>query len=195
MNFFATFFPLLLTLPSSVLGLPPHSSTSYSAALQTGATTAITESSPLVAFDGPKLSPVVNSSSYDWWYFDAIATDGSNTSVSLTFYTAPVTAFPVLGPIPGNLAVQFVFSFSNGSSFGFIVPATEAVITTLGDGSSGLFTGTGYESSWVGSPDLSYYEISLASETIQGTLILASVCLPIETLPHFIIISLLTGAL
>src|ERR1039458_9542835 len=162
MKLLTTFFPLLLTLTVSVLGTPPPSFTSYSAALQTGATTAITSSSPLIAFDGPKLSPVVNSSSYDWWYFDAVATDGSNTSVSLTFYTAPVTAFPVLGAIPGNLAVQFAVSFSNGSSFGFIVPATEAVITTLGDGSSGLFCGAGYESSWIGSPDLSFYEISLS---------------------------------
>lgn len=44
--------------------------------------------------DGPKITPVVNSTSYDWWYFDAVSNDAS-MGIVVVFYLSTDLGFPL----------------------------------------------------------------------------------------------------
>ncbi len=121
--------------------------------------------------DGPKLS-VINASSYDWWYFDVVAPD-LNTSIAVVFYTASQPAFPFL-PVSDNITTVGIYITSaDGTIYEHYLNATEATITSYGQGSSGVFNGAGAK--WEGTPDLSYYTVRINSEDVSGTLVLKSV--------------------
>lgn len=66
------------------------------------------------------------------------------------------------------------YRFANGTNGTVVLPANGATVTTVGQGSSGIFNGTGW--SWAGSPDLSYYKITLDSPEsgLVGSFILKS---------------------
>lgn len=130
--------------------------------------------STAVGLDGPKVHPI-NSSAYDWWYFDAVGGDGKS-SVVLNFFTATAPAFPFIDFTTVVTSVALWASFPNGTLFRASLPAEQAVVFTRGDGSSGSFDGTGF--SWVGAPDLSKYVVEVNSPTagIKGSLVFESVC-------------------
>jgi hypothetical protein len=108
--------------------------------------------------DGPKLS-AINSTSWDWWYFDVVSPDLKN-SITIVFYTALSTGVYVL--IPSSVVtVVGIYPQINGNTSFFNLDASEAIITTINQGASGVFNGTG--SSFTGSPDLSEYTISINS--------------------------------
>ncbi|CAM1502474.1 Fc.00g044580.m01.CDS01 [Cosmosporella sp. VM-42] len=120
-------------------------------------------------FDAPHVSPI-NASSYEWWYFDAVSDDGL-TSVVFTFYTAPTSGFLGGGPSDNILPATITVGTPGNEYRGFYERryATEAVIEAQGNGASGQWVGTGYE--FRGAPDLSTYEIKVASAShlVNGT--------------------------
>lgn len=67
------------------------------------------------------------------------------------------------------------FLFPNGTTVRVALNATQAVITTVRQGSSGVYTGSGAK--WDGTPDLSYYKVSINSPEngVVGTFDLKSV--------------------
>ncbi len=124
-------------------------------------------------FDGPKVKPV-NSTSFDWWYFDVVDEDASQ-SCTFAFYS---TASSGLGFGPELESINWVHvsgAFSNGTRFDFVLPASTSVVATNGDGSAGSWDGSGI--SWVGTPDLLQYIVTAADPTtgVSGTMKLSSV--------------------
>ncbi|GJE91670.1 hypothetical protein PsYK624_078200 [Phanerochaete sordida] len=119
--------------------------------------------------DAPKTVPI-NGSSFDWWYFDVVSPD-LDYSFVLVFFAATSNGMwantPDVGSaVYGSLGVSLPDgSFIEGDTVG-----SELVVTTLGDGSSGDLVQSGW--SWVGSPDMSLYEVIVDSPSaaIQGTI-------------------------
>lgn len=128
-----------------------------------------TSTTPL---DAPQLS-AVNSTSFDWWYFDVVSTDLTRSLV-IVFYTALPTAFPFLPASSTITKVGVYATYPNGTITGGYLDATEAVITTDGQGASGDFVGSGAK--FQGTPNLSSYSVSItaASRGIVGTFNLTS---------------------
>lgn len=122
--------------------------------------------------DGPQLS-AVNSSSYEWWYFDAVSTDHLS-AITIVFYTALASGFGFIPPSPDVTVIGIDFLFPNGTTGSFMLNATEAIITTVGQGSSACFKNSGAE--WAGAPDLSSYlvEIKAPKSGVAGTFKLRS---------------------
>ncbi|RDL41510.1 uncharacterized protein BP5553_01489 [Venustampulla echinocandica] len=108
-------------------------------------------------FDGPQLS-AVNSTSFDWWYFDAVSPD-LKTSIVVVFFTSLSSGFPFITPSPDVTSVAIFYSFTNGTVGAIGVPASGAVVSTVADGSQGYFKGV--EATWVGAPDMSYYQVDV----------------------------------
>ncbi|KAJ5409116.1 Hydroxyneurosporene synthase [Penicillium cosmopolitanum] len=129
------------------------------------------------SLDAPMLDSI-NSSVFDWWYFDAVSLDDPRESLVLTFFTATADAFPFLDSTQKSVLIAYAWaSFSNGSSWAGYLPATLATVDIGGDGeadgnvSSGMWEDTGFR--WNASKeDLSAYEISVDSPEldVKGTL-------------------------
>ncbi|RFU32394.1 hypothetical protein B7463_g3899, partial [Scytalidium lignicola] len=123
----ATFLPKTVIIPSA-----PANGTSIANYISTAN-----------GLDGPQLSSV-NSSVYDWWYFDAVSPD-LKTSITIVFYTALASGFPSLPDLPETTVVQISSSLPNGSTTSDFLPASEAIVSTTG--SSGSYRGAG--ASWI----------------------------------------------
>lgn len=135
----------------------------------------------LLTLDSPQLS-AINSSVFDWWYFDAVSANDSRESLTVTFFTATATAFPWLPSDETSVLIAYLWaSFANGTVFEDYVPATVALVAGGEDASSpssGNWSSTGF--SWAASKnDLSQYEVVVSSEKLQveGQLSLTSVSL------------------
>jgi hypothetical protein len=126
-----------------------------------------------VGLDGPQLS-AVNSSSYEWWYFDAVS-DDHLSAITIVFYTSLASGFAFIPPTPDATVVGIDFLFPNGTTDSIMLNATEAVITTVGQGSSAVFEKSGAK--WEGAPDLSSYilNINAPESDVIGTFCLKSV--------------------
>lgn len=122
--------------------------------------------------DGPKLS-AINTTAWDWWYFDVVAEDLKTTLV-VVFFMALDSGFPFLEPSTDVDVVGVFYSYPNGDSGLKFLDASEAVIITNKDGSSGEYVGAGAQ--WIGAPDLSKYELKINSPEngIVGTFCLES---------------------
>ncbi|KAJ4490640.1 hypothetical protein J3R30DRAFT_3694346 [Lentinula aciculospora] len=117
------------------------------------------------SFDALKISNV-NSTTYEWYYFDAISDDGSYSAVA-TFFIAPNTAFPFTGS--PTMTLEVLLSIQTPDSDVFYlngVFATDAQVTTDGDGASGIWEGTGL--SFNSSSDMSSYDIVIDSADLMG---------------------------
>lgn len=123
--------------------------------------------------DGPKIEPV-NSSVFDWWYFDAVS-DEDQSSIVVTFFTSSNDGFLFLYPSPIVTPVYIWTSSPTGEVNSWVFDAQDAVVRTLDNGASGSWTGSGV--SWEGSADMSTYTITIdaAEEGISGTFTLQSV--------------------
>lgn len=123
--------------------------------------------------DGPQLS-AVNSSSYEWWYFDAVSQD-LKSAITIAFYTALASGFGFIPPISNVTVVGIDVLFPNGTASSIELTATEAVITTIDQGSSAVYKDTGAK--WHGAPDLSCYEVKINSPEngVVGTFELKSI--------------------
>lgn len=126
-----------------------------------------------VNLDGPQLS-AVNSSSYEWWYFDAVSQD-LKSAITIIFYTALASGFGLISPTSIVTVASVEILFPNGTSSSIELNATEAVITTIDQGSSAVYKDTGAR--WYGAPDLSCYEVKINSpeKGVVGTFELKSI--------------------
>lgn len=125
--------------------------------------------------DAPKIMPI-NSTSWDWWYFDVVSEDVQSSAVVI-FFTAPETGFvfaqaPVQDILEASLSLKLpgvsdVISITNF--------AEKATVITVKNGASGDWAGTGF--SFEGSPDLREYTVSINDEKlgVEGSITFHSV--------------------
>lgn len=125
--------------------------------------------------DAPKIRPV-NSSSFDWWYFDVVSSDpGSLASVVVAFYTTTANAFPFLAPSNTTTVAQIAISFPNGTTFGATVNANGATVTSDENLSSGDWHDSGFK--WTHTGDSTYTVVVDAPDIeVKGTIVFHSVC-------------------
>ncbi|KFA54485.1 hypothetical protein S40293_09550 [Stachybotrys chartarum IBT 40293] len=126
------------------------------------------------SFDAPKVLPV-GDTSYDWWYFDAVADDGVQSLVVVFMQKGENSDFP--GPAL-TAYVQITRTLSNGTAFTETLPVDQGIVSTSGLGTNGLWGNSNL--SWVGAPDLSEYQVRLnaADGTITGLFTLKSIAPP-----------------
>jgi hypothetical protein len=125
--------------------------------------------------DAPELS-LVNSSTWEWWYYDVVAPDQTSSFV-MAFFSAPSPGFTFLPPGLGSMDVVGVWgTFPNGTAFTNYAPASQVTITQSGSSSIGNWEGTGVN--WSGAGDGSSYVVTFDSPVlgVKGTLSLQSVC-------------------
>jgi hypothetical protein len=108
--------------------------------------------------DGPKVSPI-NGTTYDWWYFDAVSDDGTESLV-VVFFTSSAAGFPFEFTSAIDATTVAVFAtYADGTSSLSPLLASSATITSTGNKVSGNWPGAG--ASFEGSSDLSTYSISV----------------------------------
>lgn len=165
------------TIPSLAQPSPAHARFT----IPTHNSTLTTEN--LLTLDAPKLN-TINSSVFDWWYFDAVSESNSAESLTVTFFTATANAFPWLPAAESSVLIAYLWvSFANGTVFEEYVPASVALVGGGGGddarwSSSGNWSASGSGFSWAGlGDDLSRYEVIVSSEKLQveGKLSLSSV--------------------
>jgi hypothetical protein len=141
-----------------------------------GATTAQFYSGDSPFFDGPKLD-FVNGTSFDWWYFDAVSSDGSY-QLTITFYTTVATTLGFATGFGTTNFVSFTALYPNGTEYQQFDFAGPAIVSDGPFGIEGNWTGTGF--TFTGSADLSYYHIDIDSPAlgIDGSVTFQSVCVP-----------------
>lgn len=129
-------------------------------------------------FDGPKITPV-NSTSWDWWYFDVVSEDAQSSAV-VVFYTAPETGFVfAAAPTQNILEASLSLKLPGNEDLIYITNfAEKANVVTVKNGASGEWTGTGF--SFEGSPDMREYTINIDDKTngVKGTVAFHSVTKP-----------------
>ncbi len=108
-----------------------------------------------------------NATSYEWWYFDTVASD---LSASVVFQPSITYGYP-----ESSLDLRFSIAFPDGTEKEFIIPKQSLHLSTIGEASVGV-AGDG-SFSWVGSPSLSTYTINLdlADIGVKGEIQLQSV--------------------
>ncbi|KAF9518995.1 hypothetical protein BS47DRAFT_1337549 [Hydnum rufescens UP504] len=151
----------VLTLLATQLALRGHASIypthtyTLPSTIQSGASSMQTNSrqGPL---DAPKLD-FVNATSFEWWYFDVASYD-SKASIVVVFSSEAVSLAGTPVPSGEINGASISGSFPNGTLFSIDVPAGDATVTTVGEGSSGNWSGSGM--GWVGTPDLSSWTVT-----------------------------------
>ena len=148
------------------------------AAVVNGSSDSIT-TSVAYGFDSPKIRPV-NSSSWDWWYFDVVSEDAQSSAV-VVFYTAPETGFvfaeaPTDSILEASLSVILPGSDGHPETISVVNFAEKATIVTVENGASGEWTGSGF--SFAGTPDMKEYIVTINDEMsgVKGTITYHSVC-------------------
>lgn len=126
--------------------------------------------------DGPRVFPI-NATTFDWWYFDAVSSDGTQ-ALTVIFFTSSYIGFSFdLASAIDPLNVYVFANTGSGLPVSFPVAATSVTIDTVGNGASGTWTGSGI--SFQGSPDLSTYTLTfdktLLNLGIEGSFTLKSV--------------------
>ncbi|KAF3399974.1 hypothetical protein F1880_007998 [Penicillium rolfsii] len=127
------------------------------------------DSRALLPLDSPQIN-LINSSVFDWWYFDAVSASDPRESLTVTFFTSTAAAFPWLPSHESSTLIAYIWaSFANGTIFTDYVPATLARVAggeNASSASSGDWLSTGL--SWAAShDDLSKYEVIISSEKMQ----------------------------
>ncbi|TLD08112.1 hypothetical protein PspLS_12127 [Pyricularia sp. CBS 133598] len=130
-------------------------------------------------FDGIKLTPGNNATSYDWWYFDAVSPT-TNESIVIVFYNAGPDAIDV--PRTAPLYVQITGVFANGTRYALQANATgganfqnnEHGISSVWNGAGSSFAGTNLDA------DNVEYTVTIDNSAIglKGTLGLKAVSRP-----------------
>lgn len=115
--------------PPHVKVIPPH---------VVEGTTAFVDTPRDGPFDGVH-SSIVNESTIEWWYFDASSNEGDQ-GIGVWFMTSDPARIGL--DVPSTNWFLFHSRFSDGEAFDTFVPADEVIIQSIGDGSSGVYTGT-----------------------------------------------------
>ncbi|KZT50380.1 hypothetical protein CALCODRAFT_444714 [Calocera cornea HHB12733] len=114
-------------------------------------------------FDGPKID-FFNATSAQWWYFDAVSSDLTQSIVITFLGNAPGATGTPVGTVPFNF-IEINLQLPDGSLAALSAAAQTITMTTVADGSSAVFNGAGY--SWSGAPDLSNILIKI-NDTLNG---------------------------
>ncbi|KAJ5657378.1 Hydroxyneurosporene synthase, partial [Penicillium longicatenatum] len=133
----------------------------------------------ILSLDVPQISKVT-STSFDWWYFDAVSTENPAESLTVILFTSAASAFPWLDPSESSVLIAYLWAtFANGSVFQEYVPAKLAVIDEGQTGKflqqgSGTWDGSGFR--WVSGNEDSVYKVVVKSEEmgVHGTFTLNS---------------------
>ncbi|KAJ7124603.1 hypothetical protein C8R43DRAFT_1030984 [Mycena crocata] len=163
MQFFLPYHPAMISHIPWLIGalwvaLTAAMRVSNISSATSNATSTASFTSTTIDLDGPKIS-AVNSSAFDWWYFDVVSTDqGSLASVVVVFYTTIAAAFPFFPPFESVTLAQIAVSFPNGTLSSIFVPAEGATVSSDGNASSGDWHGSGLK--WTHDGD-SLYSISV----------------------------------
>ena len=120
---------------------------------------------PLSSFDGPQIVEG-NTTSFDWWYFDAVNADGTS-GVTIVFYRTGVAG--IHQPLD---YVEVTLVQPDGSTFTDTFAANSSNVTACGYGASGVWNAAG--ASFLGTPDLSTYIVHLNNNVIEGNMTIRS---------------------
>ncbi|GFN11570.1 hypothetical protein AtubIFM54640_004026 [Aspergillus tubingensis] len=107
----------------------------------------VPDSTHLADLESPKLSEV-NTTVFEWWYFDAISSTNPNASIVLTFFTTTATAFPAVPQNLSSVLLTYVWAtLPNGTTVSQNIVPIDASVMGDRDVSSGGWEGTG---GWAG---------------------------------------------
>ncbi|KAF7712413.1 Uncharacterized protein PECH_004338 [Penicillium ucsense] len=126
----------------------------------------------LSILDAPQLS-MINSSVFDWWYFDIVSISDPRETVTVTFFTSTANAFPWLPTNESSVLIAYLWvSFSNGTVFEDYVPATVATVQepgTEGTGISGVgnWSSTGFSWTSTNTDSSRYTKVMVSSDKLQ----------------------------
>ncbi|KAJ3551130.1 hypothetical protein NM688_g4908 [Phlebia brevispora] len=109
-------------------------------------------------FDGPYVAGL-NDTTSDWWYFDAISSDLNYTLVVTFFAATPDGLWPTTPDLGSATYLLLFLTLPDGTLLEGAAIGEELAIVTVEDGSSGVLGNT--SNFWVGSPDMTSYEVSL----------------------------------
>ncbi|KAK1044526.1 hypothetical protein LTR74_018276 [Friedmanniomyces endolithicus] len=131
------------------------------------------------SLNGPKVHPV-NSTNFDWWYFDAVSSNvhgGDLSSIVINFYTASPGGIETVSNTSTVLDTSISGIWANGSAFGFDAYPSGAVIFTEGNSSDGRWGGY---SPWTSAEGRTKYAIEFSDPTagVLGYMILKSTAPP-----------------
>ncbi|GFF82314.1 hypothetical protein IFM53868_03431 [Aspergillus udagawae] len=137
-----------------------------------------TPSNLLSTLSEPKVRPI-NTTVFDWWYFDAVSSSTPNVSIVVTLFTSTPTAFPFLPPSNASsssvLLAYLWISFANGTSYAAFADASLATVDAAGGAIRGVWHGSGF--SWTGSEE-GKYEIVIDGAGVNGSMRLSSAANP-----------------
>ncbi|PYH71174.1 uncharacterized protein BO88DRAFT_451848 [Aspergillus vadensis CBS 113365] len=117
----------------------------------------VPDSTHLADLESPKLSEV-NTTVFEWWYFDVVSSTNPNASIVLTFFTTTSRAFPAVPPNLSSVLLTYVWAtLPNGTTVAQNIVPIDASVMGDRDVNSGGWEGTGgwsgresgYEA-WVG---------------------------------------------
>jgi len=114
----------------------------------------------LGSFDGPKME-FFNQNSAQWWYYDVVSNDLSQSVVITFLGNAPGATDTPAGEVSFNF-IEVNLQLADGTLVALGVESQAIIMTTVGDGSSAVFNQSGY--SWTGTADVSTYTINIADE-------------------------------
>ncbi|KAI1478990.1 hypothetical protein F4774DRAFT_426171 [Daldinia eschscholtzii] len=120
----------------------------------------------LGAFDHQKILPYTNSTSFDWWYFDAVSTSSENESIVINFLEAGDHA--LTPQMSGSMIISIAGTFKNGTSYSSGGLASYgANITTRDESITSQWEGPGMNAAFEGylNPDggKAFYDVTLDS--------------------------------
>lgn len=165
--------PILIVAKVLARGVPSVSKDYISGNTTTGPST-VQFTSLSSGFDAPKVHEL-NNTAFDWWYFDAVASDLSASAVIVIFTAQQSGLWPDLPNLGTATWVSGLFTFPNATAADIFLPAESLTVLTVDDGSSGTLGGL--NAGWAGTPDMSAYVFSVDEPDagLQGSITLASV--------------------
>lgn len=131
--------------------------------------------SPGYGFDAAKVKPL-NGSTFDWWYFDVVSSDATQSIVLIFFDASSNGLAPGLASsTPSAVWATAGITLPDGSSLNGEAFGEDMTVVTVDNGSSGTLNGTGW--GWVGASDMSQYLVAIDTpdSSIQGVVEFQSV--------------------
>jgi hypothetical protein len=132
---------------------------------------------PGYALDGPRVDHV-NSTSFEWWYFDMVndnVANGDLSSVVAVFHDGTSGGFQAMTDSPNKLPMSLAGTFPNGTVWWVWTYADVAVVTADETHSRGSWGGLG---SWDGDLQSGVWEAKFDLEAygVNGSFRLETVC-------------------
>ncbi|OCL03160.1 hypothetical protein AOQ84DRAFT_348153 [Glonium stellatum] len=130
------------------------------------------DTSPSTPFQWPTV-PVLNSTAWEYWYFDGVSLDGT-AGVTIVFFRDPSLATEGLG----IMRVSLDAVWSNGTKFTTVMLANDSVVEQCGDRTTGTWTGPGmacsFEFTQNAAATIALAGVGITGEAVSGTYSLTS---------------------